>query len=52
MLEELEITKLDINRINKYIDKYLFNDAGGLKDSVQLDFEENNEVDMQISGYF
>ena len=52
MLEELEITKLDINRINKYIDKYLFNDAEGLKDSVQLDFDENNEVDMQISGDF
>ena len=43
MLDELEITKLDINRINKYIDKYLFNDAEGLKDSSYIDFDETND---------
>ena len=36
MMDDIEVTKLDVNRIYKYLDKYLFYDAPGIKD-VNID---------------
>ena len=48
-----EITKLDINRIYKYLDKYLFYDAPGIKDSnIDVDALTDEPTDTDIACNF
>jgi len=43
MMDEVEVTKLDVNRIYKYLDKYLVYDAPGIKE-VALDVDSLSEL--------
>ncbi len=42
LFENYEITKLDINRIYRYLDKYIKEDAEDTKDIIISDIEDNN----------
>jgi hypothetical protein len=44
IFEKYEITKLDVNRIYRYLEKYLKEDATGTTDK-EIDFEEEMEYD-------
>ena len=44
LFENYEITKLDINRIYRYLDKYIKEDALGTVDK-EIEFEEEEEID-------
>lgn len=43
MMDDIEVTKLDVNRIYKYLDKYLVYDAPGIKELV-IDMDMEAEV--------
>ena len=43
MMDEVEVTKLDVNRIYKYLDKYLVHDAPGIKEAV-VDIDSLSEL--------
>ena len=47
LFENYEISKLDINRIFRFIDKYTNENAIGITDSFQIDdiIEENEVID-------
>lgn len=54
MMDDIEVTKLDVNRIYKYLDKYLFYDAPGIKDvniDVLLDTLDES-IDTEIACNF
>ena len=43
MMDEVEVTKLDVNRIYKYLDKYLVYDAPGIKEAT-IDADSLSEL--------
>jgi hypothetical protein len=45
MMDDIEVTKLDVNRIYKYLDKYMFYDAPGIKD-VDVLSDEPTDTDI------
>jgi len=49
LLEDFEITKLDINRFYKYLEKYTKEDAIGLKD-IAADYDVDMEIDNDINS--
>jgi hypothetical protein len=49
MMEDIEVTKLDVNRIYKYLDKYLVYDAPGIKEmliDVEIDLIDETYSDI------
>lgn len=47
MMDDIEVTKLDVNRIYKYLDKYLVYDAPGIKELV-IDMDVDMDSDSDI----
>ena len=53
MMDDIEVTKLDVNRIYKYLDKYLFVDAPGIKDvNIDVDLLTDEPIDTDIACEF
>ena len=53
MMDDIEVTKLDVNRIYKYLDKYMFYDAPGVKDvTIDLDVLTDELLDTDIACNF
>jgi hypothetical protein len=53
MMDDIEVTKLDVNRIYKYLDKYLFYDAPGIKDTnIDIDVLSDEALDSDIACNF
>jgi hypothetical protein len=47
LFDNYEISKLDINRIYRYIDKYIKEDAADTVDK-EIDLELDNDVDLEL----
>jgi hypothetical protein len=53
MMDDIEVTKLDVNRIYKYLDKYLFYDAPGIKDvNIDIDLLSDETLDIDVASNF
>jgi len=53
MMDDIEVTKLDVNRIYKYLDKYMFYDAPGIKDTnIDIDVLSDEALDSDIACNF
>ena len=53
MMDDIEVTKLGVNRIYKYLDKYLFVDAPGIKDvNIDVDLLTDEPIDTDIACEF
>jgi hypothetical protein len=53
MMDDIEVTKLDVNRIYKYLDKYLFYDAPGVKDvNIDVDVLSDELIDTETACNF
>jgi hypothetical protein len=53
MMDDIEVTKLDVNRIYKYLDKYLLYDAPGIKDTnIDVDLLSDDPIDAEIACNF
>jgi DNA transposition AAA+ family ATPase len=53
MMDDIEVTKLDVNRIYKYLDKYLVVDAPGIKDTnIDVDVLTDDPIDTDVSCEF
>jgi hypothetical protein len=53
MMDDIEVTKLDVNRIYKYLDKYLFYDAPGIKDAnIDIDLLSDEPLDTDVACNF
>ena len=53
MMDDIEVTKLDVNRIYKYLDKYLVYDAPGIKDvNIDVDVLSDEPADTDIACNF
>ena len=53
MMDDIEVTKLDVNRIYKYLDKYLVYDAPGIKEVIiDVDIDAPDESTDDIACAF
>ena len=53
MMDDIEVTKLDVNRIYKYLDKYLVYDAPGIKEMIiDIDIDVLDETMDDIACAF